>query len=132
MCEVSRYDPEKPGKQPRQHFYTIPLGPQLQALWRTPPGAHAMRHRSRETNKIIEQLNESGSGQIPVYNDIYHGHDYLAAVERGDIKTDDMVLMFATDGAQLYQDKQSDCWIYIWVILDLPPQLRYKKRHVIP
>jgi hypothetical protein len=132
ICEVSRYDPDKPGKQARQHFYTIPLGPQLQALWRTPQGAHSMRHRSRETDKITKNLDESGSGEIPIYSDIYHGHDYLAAVERGDIKTDDMVLMFATDGAQLYQDKQSDCWIYIWVIFDLPPELRYKKQHVIP
>lgn len=58
--------------------------------------------------------------------------DYLMAVERGDIRTDDMVLMFAVDGAQLYADKQSDCWIYIWVILDLPPELRYKKRLILP
>lgn len=36
------------------------------------------------------------------------------------------------DGAQLYAHKASDCWIYIWVIMDLSPDERYKKRHVIP
>ena len=40
--------------------------------------------------------------------------------------------MMSLDGAQLYQSKQSDCWIYIWVLLDLSPDLRYKKRHVFP
>ncbi|KAG6905616.1 hypothetical protein DXG01_001681 [Tephrocybe rancida] len=45
---------------------------------------------------------------------------------------DDMLLIFSMDGAQLYQDKQSDCWIYIWVIGDLSPELCYKKRKVIP
>lgn len=43
-----------------------------------------------------------------------------------------MVLFLSIDGAQLYEMKQSDCWIYIWVILDLPPDLRYKKKHVLP
>lgn len=40
--------------------------------------------------------------------------------------------MLSIDGAQLYQSKQSDCWIYIWVILDLAPDLRYKKCHIFP
>lgn len=139
MCGETRYDllaaaanPEKK-KTSRQHFYTIPLGPQLQALWRTPEGAHNMRHRYRCTNKIVAELNHPNSdGYIKQFNDIYHGSEYLEAVARGDIKTDDMVLMFSMDGAQLYQDKTSDCWIYIWVIFDLPPHMRYKKKHVLP
>ena len=39
--------------------------------------------------------------------------------------------MLSLDGCQLYEHKTSDCWIYIWVILDLPPDLRYKKKHVL-
>lgn len=131
-CGISRYNPNKPNKPARQHFYTIPLGPQLQALWRTPNSAKNMRYRSEKTKEIIEDLASNGTGEIPVYEDMYHGHEYIQAVERGDIKTDDMVLMFAMDGAQLYRDKQSQCWIYIWVIVDLPPELRYKKRYVLP
>ncbi|KAF8584056.1 hypothetical protein K439DRAFT_1647026 [Ramaria rubella] len=33
---------------------------------------------------------------------------------------------------QLYCDKKSDCWFYIFVSLQLPPQMRYKKKYVIP
>ena len=43
-----------------------------------------------------------------------------------------MVLMLSIDGAQLYQSKQSDCWIYIWVVFDLPPNKQYKKKYVLP
>ncbi|PPQ82247.1 hypothetical protein CVT26_008926 [Gymnopilus dilepis] len=129
-CGITRYDPDKSGKQARQYFYTLPLGPQLQALWRTIEGARSMKYRDRRTKEIIEEIKKTG--EILVYDDICHGMDYLLAYLRGDINTDDMVLLFAIDGAQLYVDKQSDCWIYIWVILDLPPELRYKKRLILP
>lgn len=43
-----------------------------------------------------------------------------------------MVLMLLLDGAQLYESKASDCWIYIWVVLDHSPDVRYKKQHVLP
>jgi len=40
--------------------------------------------------------------------------------------------MFSIDGAQLYAHKASDCWIYIWVIMDFSPEVHYKKDFVIP
>jgi hypothetical protein len=51
-----------------------------------------MRHRSQHTNDILEKI-QQGNGEILLYDDVYHGRDYLAAVERGDITTDDMVLL---------------------------------------
>jgi hypothetical protein len=40
--------------------------------------------------------------------------------------------MLSIDSAQLYAHKASDCWIYIWVIMDLSPDEHYKKRHILP
>ena len=40
--------------------------------------------------------------------------------------------MLSIDSAQLFEKKQSDCWIYIWVLLDLAPNLWYKKKYVLP
>jgi len=40
--------------------------------------------------------------------------------------------MLSLNGAQLYEHKASDCWIYIWVIFDHAPHLQYKKKHVLP
>ena len=51
---------------------------------------------------------------------------------QGTSKTTIWSYLYSIDGAQLYQSKQSDCWIYIWVILDLAPDLHYKKRHIFP
>ena len=131
-CGEARYDTAASGeKTPRQEFHTIPLGPQLQALWRTPASAHAMEHRKCRTEVIFNELEEN-DGSIDIYDDVYHGSEYIAAVMRGDITPNDKVLMFSIDGAQLYASKASDCWIYIWVILDLPPDIRYQKRYVLP
>ena len=132
-CEEPRYKITPAGRerQPQRQFHTIPLGPQLQALWRSPDSAKKMRHRSRETRKILEELERDGN-RIKEWEDIYHGTAYLDAVRAGNIKDDDMVLLMSIDRAQLYQSKQSDCWIYIWVILDLAPDVRYKKGYVFP
>ena len=93
--------------------------------------ARKMRYRSQETKKILEELEQNGN-QIDEWYDIYHGTAYLDAVWAGNINDNDMVLLMSIDGAQFYQSKQSDCWIYIWVILDLAPDLRYKKLCVFP
>ncbi|KAG2340367.1 hypothetical protein BDR05DRAFT_1002561 [Suillus weaverae] len=70
--------------------------------------------------------------EIPIVDDIAMGHDYLGAVLDGDIKANDIVLMVSLDGAQLYKSKQSDCWMYLWVILNLAPDKHYHKLHVHP
>ena len=88
-----------------------------------------MQHRSQETKKILEALERNGNN-IDEWQDIYYGTAYLDAVHAGNIKDNDMVLLMSINGAQLCQSKQSDYCIYIWVILDLGPDLRYKKQHV--
>ncbi|KAF8149513.1 hypothetical protein B0H34DRAFT_637894, partial [Crassisporium funariophilum] len=61
-CSESCYDPIQlqlsngRKKVPCQHFYTIPLGPQLQALWQTHQGAHNMKHRAQATAKTLAEL----------------------------------------------------------------------------
>ncbi|KAL6301922.1 hypothetical protein BKA93DRAFT_861789 [Sparassis latifolia] len=114
-CGEPRYDTTSNGKKriARQEFHTIPVGPQLQALWRSREGATAMRHRSRRTHEILERLREHNN-QLYEYDDVYHGSAYLKAVLENQIGTDDMVLLMSID------------------VLDLAPELRYKKKHVLP
>ena len=84
-CSQPRYDPASisdTGRHPKiaqRQFYTIPLGPQLQALWRSPESAKAMRHRSVETRAILEKMKNNGN-EINTWEDIYHGTEYLDAV----------------------------------------------------
>ena len=65
------------------------------------------------------------------YSNVLHGTDLIQAFEDGHIGSDDIVLMFLIDGAQLYAKKASACWIYIWVLLNLSLALCYKKDNVI-
>lgn len=136
-CRESRFDLIKLAashgekKVSRQEFHTIPLGPQLQALWRSPESARAMKYRHRQTEIILAQLRDT-DGVIPIYEDFYHGCDYLDAVTQGNISPFDTLIALSIDGAQLYSDKASDCWMFIWVIFNLSPDKRYKKVAVLP
>ena len=40
--------------------------------------------------------------------------------------------MASIDSAQLYEDKESDCWITIWLVINLSPTCRYRKTCVLP
>ena len=42
------------------------------------------------------------------------------------------VLLLSMDGAQLYKSKQSDCWIYVWILVDLGPDKCYKIWNILP
>src|SRR6266404_6238540 len=113
----------------RKQALTIPVGPQIQAQYWSPEAAWNMGHRCRIMESLLARLHANAS--IDVYDDIYCSSTLLEAVMRGDLTGDDTVLMLLIDGAQLYQSKQSDCWIYIWVLLDLAPDLCYKKQYVL-
>ena len=41
---------------PVKQFTTLPIGPQLQALWRSPESAERMQYRNDYANKIIEEI----------------------------------------------------------------------------
>jgi hypothetical protein len=129
MCGQARYEVEK---VPRKRFYTIPIGPQLQALWRNPYSADSMGYRKKYTDKIREELRQHNGIRVSPYGDFFDGSDYLDAIASNNVMPEDMVLMFSIDGAQLYRNKSSDCWIYIWVIMDHAPDKRYKKRFILP
>ena len=64
----------------------------------------------------------NNGGEIPAFEDIFSGEYILATIEHGDIVSNethnDTLLGLSIDGAQLYQSKKSDCWIWIWVIFD--------------
>ncbi|OBZ79028.1 hypothetical protein A0H81_01464 [Grifola frondosa] len=130
-CGELRYDPLKPGqKAPRQQFHTIIPGFYFQALRRTPENSLMMQYRQKVTEVAIQELR--ATGQLQEYSDLFHGVDILEAIAEDRIRREDMVLMFSVDGAQLYQSKLSDCWVYIWMVLDYAPDVRYKKEHIIP
>ena len=136
-CGRSRYDEEaldKSGgemKIPRKVFTTFPVGPQLQARWKHPQTAKDMFYRWEKTQDLRQTCAQTG-GPPDIYDDILCGEAYLDLVDDGTIEEYDTVLMLSIDGAQLYEHKESNCWIYIWLLLDLGPDKRYKIRNILP
>ncbi|GJE92947.1 hypothetical protein PsYK624_091060 [Phanerochaete sordida] len=128
-CGAPRYIPGT--RKPQRQFVTLPLGPQLQALYRSPESAEAMRYRERATEELLAQMEEDDGRPLPSLSDFLHGADYMDAVLSGNLGPNDICVMFSIDGAQLYEHKQSDCWLNIWVILNLSPDARYKKKHIL-
>ncbi|KAF9222268.1 hypothetical protein BS17DRAFT_796538 [Gyrodon lividus] len=114
------------------HWKTDAHGePQLQAMFRDLVKAKEMRYRQEYMNKIFQALT-CNQGVQEMYGDIFDGLNYLEAVMAGEIKEDNITIMFSIDGAQLYRNKASDCWMSIWVILDRSPDTWYKKQYVLP
>ncbi|KAI5896870.1 uncharacterized protein SCHCODRAFT_01200310 [Schizophyllum commune H4-8] len=135
-CGESRYEPcpqSGPGsrtKHPRKQFTTLLLGPQIQAQRRGPETSHLMRYRQRCTEAVLEELNANEGVRTSPYRDYIDGAAYLEAVDDGRISPDDSVVVLSMDGAMLYRNKTSDCWIYIWLFMNYDVDVRYKKRFV--
>jgi len=134
MCLEARYDQYRleasSGRDriPRQEFHTVPIGPQLQALYWDPESARRAHYLCEERSRILAEIEQHGC--LETYSDVLHGSDLIEAFQDGRVGEDDIVLMFSIDGAQLYAKKASACWIYIWVLFNLSPDLRYKKKNV--
>lgn len=90
-----------------------------------------MHYHEWRTQEIFDEL-ERNDGLVDAYDDILTGSAYLNAVRDGHIKTEDMLLIISIDGAQLYESKSLDCWMYIWIIIEHSTDQRYKKKNVLP
>ncbi|OSD03934.1 hypothetical protein PYCCODRAFT_1444119 [Trametes coccinea BRFM310] len=132
LCPTHEARYKTQGKQQvaRRTFSTLLFGPQVQHMYLSRETAEDLGWRARLTEELLELL-ETGQ-PLGDLQDFCWGTDYLEAVQNGSISTDDMLLLFSIDGAQLYESKMSDCWVYIWVIFELGPDKRYKKRYVLP
>ena len=71
-------------------------------------------------------------GPPDIFDDILCGDTYLDLTEDNTICEYDTILMLLINGTQLYEHKESNCWIYIWLLVDLAPDKHYKIRNVFP
>ena len=117
-------------KVPRQQAITIHLRPQIQALCRSPQGAQAVLYRDKKLTEILNAFNTANADFELIYDDIFSGDHVIDLCET--LTEDDMTVVFSIDGAQLYQDKKSNTWISIWIVMDYDPTTQYKKKHFIP
>ncbi|KAG6894511.1 hypothetical protein C0992_005782 [Termitomyces sp. T32_za158] len=123
-------------KEPRYHagtikgcrqFLTIPIGSVLQAFYRSDETAGLMHYLEEISEQILQQAAKNG-GKLLEYNDTACGMEHLNAWMTKKFRKGDISLQLSIDGAQLYRDKESDCWIFIWIIHNLSPKFRKTKK----
>ncbi|KAI0632910.1 hypothetical protein C8Q77DRAFT_1218345 [Trametes polyzona] len=135
-CNEPRYDELKLHKKNgakkigHQHTYTMPLSLQMQAQYRNPEGAMAMGYLAKIVEDVLAELETTGG--LKTFDDVSHGSLFWGAYAAGQIGANDDIVMLSINGAQLYRSKKSDCWIYIWVILNLGPDKRYRCKYALP
>ncbi|KIJ26315.1 hypothetical protein M422DRAFT_62157 [Sphaerobolus stellatus SS14] len=83
-------------KKPACEFLTVPIGPQIQALFHSPDMAKEFMYLQNRADDMQRKV-EAGES-IQQYDDI------------------------SMDGAQLYHDKESDGWIIIFVLFMVSPE----------
>ncbi|KAK7015910.1 hypothetical protein VNI00_018996 [Paramarasmius palmivorus] len=127
ICGEARYDEKS---KPKSQFVSVPVGPQLQALWRHPDMVQRIRSRVERTEGILEQ--QASEEGIQDYSDILHGTDYLTRVESGEIDEETMLLLYSEDSGQLYRDKDSSTLFGIAILGDVEPELRHLEEMVMP
>ncbi|KAL0056963.1 hypothetical protein AAF712_016418 [Marasmius tenuissimus] len=132
FCGEARYHVVNGKRSPRQQYHTIPVAPMIQALYRTTKGAEAMEYRTSYTKRLLEELRASGGLWESAFSDFFDGSDHIEALKDGRIDENSICLLLSVDGAQLYRNKTSDCWMWIWVIFELDPNSRYKVKNIIP
>ena len=128
-CPLSRYFPDS--TTPRKRFTTVPIGPVIQAFYGSRDIAEHMHYLERSLSMNADRARCAG-GSLDKYDDISCGNDILSAWISGTLQKTDVALQLSIDGAQLRADQPSEAWIFIWILHNLPPDLRYKKQFVIP
>ncbi|KAJ3897143.1 hypothetical protein F5879DRAFT_785609, partial [Lentinula edodes] len=64
-----------------------------------------------QIRRMVEDYDNEVKGAEMIYNDIWCGEDVCQLVENIGMTEDDVAISASIDGAQLYQNKKSDCWI---------------------
>ena len=128
-CSKPRYFPGS--TKPQKQFSTVPIGPVVQAFYASSELSRYM-HYLEKTLAVNLETATNNLGLLDVYNNTTCGQELLDAWHDGCFRRNDIALQFSIDGAQLRRNQQSEAWVFIWVIHNLPPELRYKKAFVIP
>ena len=132
-CNVSRYKPTQGPRakpKPKATMLYVPITPIIQAYYANAETSHEMRHRDFCLKQTLEALAKCAGVKKSEFsnsdNHIHH-HDKLGLFQ----DKRDTALSISSDGAQLTMKKQSNMWILIVLLLNLPPEMCYKSKNVI-
>lgn len=129
-CMEPRYrtvNRQKPS--PRYQFAVLPVMATIRALFANEDTSKNMRYRD---NCLKEALHLIGTAR-QCYKDFPNSDVHATHYKRMGLFKDrrDVALAISSDGAQLTMKRQSNVWVAILILLNLPPDIRYKSSNVI-
>ena len=91
-----------------------------------------MHYLWKTVQEVLHNIVTIHSPHIPIVNNIAMDWDFQGAMLDSDIEKHDIVLMISMNGMQLYEGKEFDSWMYIWIIGSLSSNICYCKLNVLP
>jgi len=80
--------------------------------------------------KILYRSTYQSNGRS--YNDIFDGILYKNLCQEGFFSNPyDICLIGSTDGYQIFRQKRNDCWVFLYINANLPPDERVKKENLL-
>jgi hypothetical protein len=132
-CNERCYKSQQSSKakpEPKAKMLYVPIIPIIQAYYANADTSHQMRHRDNCLKQTLDALAESvGVKKSEFANSGNHIRHYKKLGLFRDER--DTALSISSDGAQLTMKKQSNMWILIMVLLNLPPEMCYRANNVI-
>ena len=125
VCGEPRFDNKG---SPRAQMSYTPIAPVIQSFYGNKEMAKAMRYRHQNLQKALRNLKPDSppSEYFDFSDSISHiNHAHLFQNET------DCAISISGDGAQLTMKKQSNVWVLIVTILNLPPNMRTKATNII-
>jgi hypothetical protein len=116
---------------PRAQMIYTPIAPVIQSFYSNREMAEAMCYRHVHLQKALKRL-EPDSPPTE-YSDFSDSINHINQFCDSDLfqNETDTAITISGDGAQLTMKKQSDVWVLVVTILNLPPDMRSKAANII-
>ena len=134
-CGEQRYTPRQKSSaklNPRVQMLHMPVMAVIRGMFANAETSKLLRYRDQCLQQALKLVSSAMKDQ-KTYSDFADSRVHLEHFTRLKLFQDERDIAFAlsTDGAQLTMKKHSDTWIVILMLLNLPPEIRYKSKNVI-
>jgi hypothetical protein len=132
-CGKSRYSPPRVQSsnmkdKPLAQMLHLPVMATIRAMFANETSSNLLRHRDRCLQEALHVTAEA----TRKYSDFGDSRVHMQHYKRGLFNdARDIAFAMSTDGAQLTMKKQSDTWLLILILLNLPAEIRYKFSNII-
>ena len=136
ICGLPRYSAvTKPTAHPKPcaQMVVLPIMATIRALFANASTSQQLRYRDKCLQQALKCLGQAATGGQAMYSDFANGAVHMHHYTNLNLFQDtrDIAFALSTDGAQLTMKKQSDTWMLLLVLLNLPPEVRYKSGNTI-